>query len=47
MSNAHTKPMNQWEIEDHILDLMGETGTGRPTVEDKGRPTPWGSKGVP
>lgn len=27
MSNAHTEPMNHWELEDHILDLMGESGT--------------------
>ena len=27
MSNAHTEPMNYWELEDHILDLMGEAGT--------------------
>ena len=27
MSNAHTEPMNHWELEDHILDLMGEAGT--------------------
>ena len=27
MSNAHTEPMNYWELEDHILDMMGEAGT--------------------